>query len=1119
MYQFIFYICYCIIIIATILKMIPKNCKRSPSPLFSKLTNQCLLYLFLLYGVFSYALPDFSLSVTQTDETCLGNGTLTFTVTDTTPGSTLTYYVYELPNVTTPIAVQTSNFLGGRTSGTYKVVAVQVFGAEQNSQESTITINSNIIPLNYTITSTNSVCNDGTLTVTINAGIGVQYEIISGPVVRPLQPSTIFTGLPGGVYEVRAFDNCGEGTVITHTILSAPSDITISPVGFPDAQLPTCNSIMVTNILTAGPNQTISYPLSLSYLVHFPNGTTQTITQIVTNGAPGTHEATTEIPFFHAQQYSFDLTVTDNCGHVFVLNNNIVDLELTATLIAQPAQCDTYYLTVGALIYGPPIQVQFLDAPAGFDPTVFNLTHPGPFPGPDMNYGSYTFPVPFGHYEVQISDGCGHTATAQITIIYNPPEPFHSPSPWPGCQSNISDVIIEIPTHTMVSAIITAAPTAYGIPIPHDVSQFIDPSDGLILIGLITGNYTVELIDECGKLYIYNFFVEDVDTDVTTTAWPGCEIGKGAIRVRGIDTQLVSAIMTSAPVGFPNSLPYNVTSYISNNGIFSMAGLSPGTYSFDVIDNCGIQNSTTAVLAGYQIQQNNFTLTPHCGSFDFLVEHTSNAVSEMFWLQKFNPVTNSWEHPATGVPYVEGTTPNATNSYYFENNIQTLNLVFLGTFRIIKSFQTFDNGNVASIKVCIEVIKEFEFTGEIQFTGIEKTNCNGLYMDVKLFAIGVPPLIYSIIEKDGLPFVINNGTSNVFLNLDPAIYTFKVEQSCGDSRNFISDVAELPSLAVANQPGDIWACDDVSNDGVEIFSLTNQNLGVLGTQNASSYTITYHLSANDATLNINPLPSSYSSGNATIYCRLEHFSSADCFDITEFDLIVNPYPGSDIPIDVIMCQGESVTITANSGYLSYSWSTGASGQSITVNQSGQYILTITKQFPTGICTGQFIYNVTTQNLPAIDHLVINDWTDTENSIEIVLDANSTGIYQYSIDGLNFQSSNVFSNLIPGFYTVYVTDGGNCGSDEENVVLLNYPKYFTPNGDGIHEFWRIKYSQLEPDMKIYVFDRFGKLITGFTSQSPGWDGKLDGQMLPSTDYWFVVVRQDGRIHKGHFAMKR
>ncbi|HYD92771.1 MAG TPA: T9SS type B sorting domain-containing protein [Flavobacterium sp.] len=53
----------------------------------------------------------------------------------------------------------------------------------------------------------------------------------------------------------------------------------------------------------------------------------------------------------------------------------------------------------------------------------------------------------------------------------------------------------------------------------------------------------------------------------------------------------------------------------------------------------------------------------------------------------------------------------------------------------------------------------------------------------------------------------------------------------------------------------------------------------------------------------------------------------------------------------------------------------------------------------------------------------------------------------------------------------------------------------------------------------MFDRYGKLITGFGPNSPGWDGTLNGKKLPSTDYWFVVKRQNGKEYKGHFSMIR
>jgi gliding motility-associated-like protein len=82
----------------------------------------------------------------------------------------------------------------------------------------------------------------------------------------------------------------------------------------------------------------------------------------------------------------------------------------------------------------------------------------------------------------------------------------------------------------------------------------------------------------------------------------------------------------------------------------------------------------------------------------------------------------------------------------------------------------------------------------------------------------------------------------------------------------------------------------------------------------------------------------------------------------------------------------------------------------------------------------------------------------------------------------------------------------------------YPKYFTPNGDSYNDTWKIKFSQKEPDLKIAIFDRYGKLLKTM-NRFEGWDGKLNGRDLPSDDYWFVVTRKNGKEFRGHFAMKR
>jgi gliding motility-associated-like protein len=83
----------------------------------------------------------------------------------------------------------------------------------------------------------------------------------------------------------------------------------------------------------------------------------------------------------------------------------------------------------------------------------------------------------------------------------------------------------------------------------------------------------------------------------------------------------------------------------------------------------------------------------------------------------------------------------------------------------------------------------------------------------------------------------------------------------------------------------------------------------------------------------------------------------------------------------------------------------------------------------------------------------------------------------------------------------------------------YPKFFTPNGDGTNDTWHIKYSDNEPQMKLIIYDRYGKMITSYNGLKVGWDGKYNGQLLPSDDYWFVVQRENGKEYKGHFALKR
>ncbi|HBI01988.1 T9SS type B sorting domain-containing protein, partial [uncultured Flavobacterium sp.] len=102
--------------------------------------------------------------------------------------------------------------------------------------------------------------------------------------------------------------------------------------------------------------------------------------------------------------------------------------------------------------------------------------------------------------------------------------------------------------------------------------------------------------------------------------------------------------------------------------------------------------------------------------------------------------------------------------------------------------------------------------------------------------------------------------------------------------------------------------------------------------------------------------------------------------------------------------------------------------------------------------------------------------------------------------------------------VYIRDKNNCGIVTDEVFLLMYPKFFTPNDDGYNDTWKINFSEFEAELVVSIFDRYGKLLK-VLNQSSAWDGKFNGTNIPSDDYWFVVKRKSGKEYRNHFTLKR
>jgi gliding motility-associated-like protein len=1083
----------------------------------------------------------FTFSANPSPETCFGNGSISFSASGTDPNGTILYIVYKLPNVTTPYATLNSNLLTGLSSATYRIIAKETVGNISTQKQLEVIIDKIIVPLVFTIQSINRACsNFSDITITITSGTAVSYEIFYGPLHFPLQSSNTFIGLPVGVYKVRVYDNCGVGVVQTFTVNQNAAAITIGAPTFSNTVPSSCNFTIVTNTITPATGTELGYPLTLTYTINPPGGAAAiSFSTILLSGNLFSQTLDATIPDYINQIYSYDLTIVDACNSTYS-QNFIVNKNITIASDIVVLDCNQNYFNLNVANFTPPYSLNFTSVPTGFIPVVFNSNYPGLYNQDTVQFGNLTTIVPFGHYEVGITDNCGRTSSASFDVISHPPIPKVVGNT-NNCLNNTGTIVVSIPNYSLNTVVLTVAPANYVNTLPQDFTSLIDFNGVLTIKNLPIGHYEFQVTDNCGSIFsvlscnlpIY------VNKGLKITQRPGCDLQRTSIELVGNNGKLVSVSIISAPPTYGNNFPYDISSNIVSTGRLYLDNLPAGNYTMKAVDECGFINIKDFIATGYEITINSFSLQPNCGSFDIPLQFVSNGIAnQAFWLQKLiDPINNVWGNPINQTIYIEGTVPNATNSYLLINNATNFNIPYNGVFRIVRSFSSYNNGiniNNSSVaspnKLCIEILNPtMEFHQVLEILNVSRIPCTPSgNLDVVILTNGIQPLKYTIIKKNNLPYFFDNGNSNIFYNLAPGNYVFQVEDICGNSIPTNSfDVSSLLSLVNMGQPNNILQCK-MSITGNEIFDLTQLNSTILGNQSTSEYTLTYYTSQTDAMSATNAIANlttfNPTTNPQTIYARLIFNALPNCYEIGSFDLIVGQKPVINLQTDYLNCTLSPVYLDVSVGNLStttYSW-TGdivSSIPSVTIFHPGENTIHLeaTNLYGTQSCINSDNITVTNSHIPQFDHIDIVDWTLDENSITIY--TSNVGDFEYSIDDSIYQNSPIFSNLLPGEYTVFVRDKKGCGKIEKTVYLLYYKRYFTPNGDGINDTWFVENSSNEPNFKVVIFDRYGKAIKSFDSNSIGWDGTYNGQLQFATDYWFVVYRQDGRIHKGHFSLKR
>ncbi len=385
----------------------------------------------------------------------------------------------------------------------------------------------------------------------------------------------------------------------------------------------------------------------------------------------------------------------------------------------------------------------------------------------------------------------------------------------------------------------------------------------------------------------------------------------------------------------------------------------------------------------------------------------------------------------------------------------------------------------------------------------------------------------------------------IFVRIEDNTYSY-----CYSTTTF--DINVFNSLTASN-PSPLHACD-IDTDGFNTFDLTLAESDILNGLPATNYSFDYYEKEADAILgNATQIttPTNFNNTIATlqiVYVRVQPITN-ECFQVVPIILIVHPLLDIDLDDKYLIClaandsvlvpvevdpalQTSPIDTNLSETTYTFQWYTGENvlaANSIPGETQATYNATTIGFYTvqvTNIISG-CIYVDTTE--------VVSSYPPESISVEVLTDAFSensmlevtvTGIgaYEFSLYEGYWQSSPVFSNVLGGEHMVKVRDVYNCEELSYDVVIVDYPKVFTPNNDGFNDTWNILGTKNQLGAKIYIFDRYGKLMKQLSPSSIGWDGTFNGDKMPTSDYWFTVeylepLNNTKKEFTAHFTLKR
>ncbi len=512
-----------------------------------------------------------------------------------------------------------------------------------------------------------------------------------------------------------------------------------------------------------------------------------------------------------------------------------------------------------------------------------------------------------------------------------------------------------------------------------------------------------------------------------------------------VDRNNCFSFSNEVTIEFRPAAEFNPTSVID----VACFGDSSGTIQFNLVDDNGYQ------LTYYLYDENDVELATNTSGFfpnlpagdysivinqrkgsascDYTEEHTISAPNSeinatsvliqdytclqegIIEAQNVSGGTAPYEYSIDGVNFVPDTTPNANR---FENLTE-------GTYTILvrdAAGCTFPTDPI--------IIDSLNQPTDLTFTATAP-NCPALTADVTVSVVGGNPnFTYEIIAPAGA--VVNNANANIFTNLDPGTYTFRVtdDKGCVIQEDYtINPVDRISTTGTLN--------NNITCFGLSDGAITYTVVDFTGTYD---YNVTGPANFSGAAESNNSISlTGLAAGDYSITVTDNTTNCTDTASVTvdapPAALLISGLDVTDLTCSTSGTVPGSVVITAADGWGGYQYELEDPSGVVTGPQStnsftglsdtsGSYSVTVRDA---GGCEVSRTFNLNPTVAPVLEVTANSFCYDSTTGLILTANVTSGGEapFQYRLNGGPFQSGTDFTGLGPGSYTVEVIDGRNC----------------------------------------------------------------------------------------------